>query len=491
MMREPARAPNAHSRAVLYLRQSTYREESISLELQETAAREYADRMGYEVVGVEADPGVSGRTFNRPAVQRVMKAIENRDVDVVVLWKWSRLSRSRLDWAVAIDKIESMGGRLESATEPADTTTSAGRFQRGVLAEVAAMESERIGEMWKETLQRRIRRGLPGTGGDRYGYVRVDKDTYEPDPITAPILQEAYRHYLVEEWGWSRLTQWLNSEGYRTITGAAWAEDKIRAVMDAGFAAGVLATGYRTGALTYHPGAHPAIISDEVWSTYLARRAAAARPARQVTAATPLSGLIYCADCGARMRSRNRNHAPGYACGNFLRFRTGRLVTCSQKAALQHVKDWVFTLATDVDVTAAMEAQLLERRTIAVNDSAAVQTRIRKLSDELGLLTVRYNAGKVTDIAYQLAAARLEQDISSLKQRATVATSTLREELDARKLAISLVDLWGEADPHELRTILSKLVGAVLVIPPAIRKRGGAGPVTFRIVEHWELRQVL
>lgn len=43
-------------RAVLYLRQSTYREESISLELQESAAREHARRMGYHVVAVESDP---------------------------------------------------------------------------------------------------------------------------------------------------------------------------------------------------------------------------------------------------------------------------------------------------------------------------------------------------------------------------------------------------------------------------------------------------
>lgn len=62
-------------RAVAYLRQSTYREESISLELQEEACRAHAAREGYDVVAVEADPGISGRTFDRPAVQRVMAMI--------------------------------------------------------------------------------------------------------------------------------------------------------------------------------------------------------------------------------------------------------------------------------------------------------------------------------------------------------------------------------------------------------------------------------
>ncbi len=490
-MNQPADVRRLRPRATLYLRQSTYREESISLELQESAAREYAGRMGYDVVAVEADPGVSGRTFNRPAVQRVMRSIEAGETDVVVLWKWSRLSRSRLDWAVAIDKIESMGGRLESATEPADTTTSAGRFQRGVLAEVAAMESERIGEMWKETLQRRIRQGLPGTGGDRFGYVRVDKNTYALDPETAPVLAEAYRRYIEDEWGWARLTRWLNSEGHRTLTGAAWAPDKIRAVMDAGFAAGVLATGYRTGSLTYHSGTQPPIIDHETWQAYLARRAGSPRPARQVNAVTALSGLILCADCGARMRSRQRNGGPGYACGHYLRFGVGRLVTCSQKAALTHVREWVSSLATDVEAYAMAEAQRVERRAIAVNDAAAVKTKIRKLSDDLGLLTIRYNAGKVTDTAYQLAAARLEEDMASLNARERVSSTTARQEVDARKLAISLADSWDSMEPHELRTVLSKLLGAVLVIPPAIKKQGGGGRVTFRIVERWNLRDVL
>ncbi|MFF1875969.1 recombinase family protein, partial [Kitasatospora herbaricolor] len=146
-------------RAVLYLRQSVSKEESISLDLQERAGREYCERMGYRVVGIEEDPGVSGRTWNRPGVRRVMEMIEQREAEVIVLWKWSRLSRARLDWAVAVDKVESVGGRIESATEAMDTTTSAGRLARGMLAEFAAFESERIGDVWKETLSRRLRSG--------------------------------------------------------------------------------------------------------------------------------------------------------------------------------------------------------------------------------------------------------------------------------------------------------------------------------------------
>lgn len=130
-------------RAVIYVRQSTHKEESISLELQETACREYCIRMGYVVVEVIPDPGITGRTWiKRAGVQKAMACVENGDAEIIVLWRWSRLSRRRLHWAVATDRIETIGGRIESATEPVDTATAAGKFARGMLGEVAAFESE-------------------------------------------------------------------------------------------------------------------------------------------------------------------------------------------------------------------------------------------------------------------------------------------------------------------------------------------------------------
>ena len=471
-------------RAVIYLRQSTYREESISLELQETAAREHAARQGYVVVAVEQDAGISGRTWKRPAVVRVMKMIEDREADVVVLWKWSRLSRRRLDWAVALDKIESAGGLIESATEPADTTTSAGRFQRGVLAEVAAMESERIGEMWKETLQRRIRSGVPGTGGDRYGYIRVTNDTYEPDPSTAPVVAEAYRRYVEDEWGWTRLVRWLNGAGYTTITGAIWRPDKLRAVLDAGFAAGVLATGYRTGKLTYLPGNQPPIIDRSMWDAYLARRALAPRPAATVEPKSPLSGLMRCADCGSPMRSISRSaNVRGYGCSGYLDQRNLRYVTCSQHGAEEAVRAWIRDLADDINELAAVEAKTAARRVTSINDASAIDAQIRKRMDDLGILTIRYSKGEITALAYELAAPRIEAEIESLRARERETGREAHINVDTRALIMSLAEDWDDLDNLERRTILSKLVKAVLVIPP---RDSGRGRVTFRVVQAWD-----
>jgi site-specific DNA recombinase len=63
---------------------------------------------------------------------------------------------------------------IESATEQIDTTTSTGRFTRGMLAEMAAFEAERIGDTWREAHSRRVRMGLPKDGKPRFGYRVTD-----------------------------------------------------------------------------------------------------------------------------------------------------------------------------------------------------------------------------------------------------------------------------------------------------------------------------
>lgn len=322
------------TRAVLYLRQSVSREDSISLELQEHEGRAYAARNGYEVVAVEADPGISGRTWKRPAVVRVMEMIERGDATVVILWKWSRLSRSRLDWAVAADRVSVAGGRIESATEPLDVSTSTGRFARGMMTEMAAFESERIGDGWRESHARRIRNGLPANGKPRFGFLYEKGKGFTPDPVLAPVLGELYERYVTGESVYS-LTQWLNNGHARPVSGygvkgdGLWSARTLRRVMDSGFAAGLLNTG---GELV--PGAHEPIITPELWDQYQEARNRRRVYRRTERSEYLLSGLVRCS-CGSSMTAgqfgagrtpkyrckaavEKRAHTGGYVTGSFL-----------------------------------------------------------------------------------------------------------------------------------------------------------------------------
>lgn len=470
------------SRAVLYLRQSTYREESISLELQEAAGREYCKQHGYSIVAVEADPGISGRTWRkRPAVQRVMQMIENHDADVIVLWKWSRLSRARLDWAVAVDTVEHAGGRIESATESVDVSTSTGRLARGMLAEFAAFESERIGDMWKSTHERRRRLGLPASGGPRYGYDHENGD-YTPNPTTGPVLAEMYRRYIAGE-GFTRIAKTMNQAGIPNPIGNPWTRIRVTTILDSGFGAGKLIHKH-DHTRDYYDGRHDGVITAEQWAAYQERRKDAPAAPHVIEPRYILTGLIRCGDCGAPMHVGNQ-HLVDYKCSRAHQTGIGRRLTITRHLADQAVKEWVTALAEDLDGRAQAILKTEKRDVVAINTHATVEAHLKKIDERLARLTVRYLDERIPEPAYQATLTRLTAERESLQARAVIDTRPQRREADARKLAPHIVELWDQATVLELRTMLATLIRQVRIHPPT-RPGIGVWRERVEVIPVWE-----
>jgi site-specific DNA recombinase len=477
-MPSPRPQYSGEPRAVLYLRQSVSREESISLELQEIAGREYCRERGYTVTAVESDPGISGRTWKRPAVQRVMASVEAREADVIVLWKWSRLSRSRLDWAVAVDRVESVGGRIESATEPLDTTTSTGRFARGMLTEFAAFESERIGDVWKETHARRRNLGLPPQGGDRFGYVR-DGSQYAPNE-DAGALREMYERYISGE-GFTRIAKWLNDAGYRTLSGGIWDRTRVTRVLDSGFGAGQIVRG-RGPRLSHVPAAHPPIVTEDQWADYQARRADAPPPPRTVEPQYFLSGLIKCGDCGAPMHaSSNGGPGRGYTCSRWSRAKDVRCVTAIREAVEQYTLDWMQTLASAVDEEARVTAAQEARKVVSINNSHTIASKLASLDTEIRRVTRLYAAGDIPLLGYTVTMEGLQREHENYAERARVAHKAQTAPVDFATIKVGIAR-WSEMSTLTQREFLSTVVKEVRVFPPTGHPRRS----TYEVVQRWE-----
>jgi DNA invertase Pin-like site-specific DNA recombinase len=476
-----ARIPGgvAPPRAVLYLRQSVAREESISLELQEAACREHCARHGYQVVAVESDPGISGRTWNRPAVQRVMGMLERGDAGVVVLWKWSRLSRSRLDWAVAVDKVERLGAAIESATEPVDVSTASGRFARGMLAEVAAFESERIGEQWRETHARRRAQGLPAAGGARFGYELVG-GAYRPDPVTGPVLASMFRQY-VDGAGFTAIARSLNRAGVPTLGGGPWSRDRVTKVLDSGFGAGLIVHHARSARRTYATGAHQPVVDDALWARYQRERERrAGEPPRASEPLYPLSGLLRCGDCGAAMHATplGRERGYGFICGRWHATGEGLCVTVSRAKAERAVLDWLATVAGDVEAAAAVEASRRAARAEARADARVLARRVTQLEGGLSRLARGWADGLVPDAGYAQARDGMLADLEA----ARVALAAAGREGDqaagrARPVVRGLLAEWDTLPVRERRDMLRVLLDGV-VVERGVRR----GDVSVRVV---------
>ncbi|RZU61773.1 recombinase family protein [Zhihengliuella halotolerans] len=462
-MTTPQQNKRQKPRAVLYLRQSTFREESISLELQETAGRDYAAKSGYEVVGVESDPGISGRTWNRPAVQRVMSMVADGTVDVIVLWKWSRLSRSRLDWAVAADKVETAGGRIESATEPLDVSTSTGRLARGMLTEFAAFESERIGDVWKEAHERRVRSGRPANGKPRFGYQYTKEDGFIPDPVTGPVLAEMYARYNAGQSVYS-LVAWANEGPTRPATGygvsadGLWSARTIRRMLDTGFGAG-----YFTRHGERVKGVHEPVISEEMFQEYLARRETRRTRRRGEKSPYLLSGLIRC-ECGSTMHAGLFGSArkPKYRCKAAAekRSHSGGYVTAPVVEVA--VLGWLQEVQAEI-TTAAGTVKRPTRTASAGPSEAVLARRMIKLENRLDNLTTRYMDDEVSREVYE----RLKASTDAEFKEAETALRAVRVTVSrpAEQLVPDLLRDWDVLPVEVRRDMLSRLIHPVLVRP--------------------------
>lgn len=296
-------------KAIIYTRQSVAREDSISHELQENACRAYAKSKGYDVLRVETDPGISGLNLKkRKALARAIEAVQAGEAQRIIVWRWSRLSRARVHQAKLLSDVETAGGQVESALEPMDSS-AAGRFGRDVLLAMAAFESEQKAETWKQSHERRVENKLPPHGRQYYGYIKT-KTGYEVDPVTAPLLKEAYRMYTQDKVGFKTISNYLNEHGTPAASGTYMDAQKIRKTMDNPFATGR----YRFRG-EEHEGAHDAIISEGMWRAYKKAREDRADIAPRATSSTHfLGGLAFCYSCGASMVKHTTRGTNYYYC---------------------------------------------------------------------------------------------------------------------------------------------------------------------------------
>ena len=457
----------------------------ISPEVQRAAIEDYCRGRGYVVAGwMEGldESGSRSRSAWWPRLDQAVAAVEAGEYDLLVVWKFSRIARHRLRWAVAIDRVEEAGGRIESATEQVDTSTSTGRFTRGMLAELQAFEAERIGETWKETHARRVASGRPANGKPRYGYrYDVEAKLHVPDSATGPVLADVYRRYVAGESVYA-LVRWLNANGWRTTAGRMWSDRSLRRVMDSGFASGRFLAG---GEL--HRGVHEALIDEDLWTAFLdARVARRARPARSERSQYLLSGLVRCGRCGFPMVAGQFGHARAskYRCRSGKESGPlvcrGGYVTASMVE--EHVKEWLREVAAEVDGRAGVARVAAARRVSLESDLARLEREVVRADEALQRLVVSNAETPLPPVVYR----RSLEELGVRRDELVVVLEGVRR--DARRVvadpagvASGLLEEWDRWLVPVRREVLRGLLDCVLVF-------SGRPRAVLRVVPAWETR---
>ncbi len=466
MARRLAVVPETPPRALGIVRVSDERgrgDNLLSPDIQRTAITDHCGRSGYVLTGpfVEAidESGSRAKSAWWAKLDAAVERVEAGEVDVIVVWKFSRAARNRRRWAVTVDRVEAAGGRLESATEPNEPNAS-GRFARGVLAELAAFEAERIGETWVEVQRNRFGRGLTVNGQTPWGWTRRDGQLVADEQL-APAIVEAYRRYLAGD-GMMAIAAWLTSAGWPTATGVPWHPTVVRGMLDNPIHAGKVR--YKG---VVRDGAHTGIIDAATWEAYQAARRRRASAPRTEASRSWLAGLCRCGICGGSMamnvmRKRDATYAV-YRCDRAAMSGAHPHASLSSRRVEAAVLEWLEqTAAADIDAappqrlatsSSAREIKRLERQIVA-------------LDKDLTNLTVQLARQIVPESAYAAARDEITAERESLaRQRQQLHDEQVLAPAALATSARNLLEEWDELPVTRRREALARMIRHVHVTP--------------------------
>lgn len=541
----PATIPHHHSEpcdcepTIAYVRVSKVGErdpDSLkSPDIQLDAIAQHCERYGKRIVRIISDMNRTGRTFRKRSVDQCIELIKAGEAKGVALWKWSRWGRNVEYSKAYLGKVKAAGGRVDSATEDFDQNTAVGRLSQGMVMQFDEFQSDLISEGWKAVHARRRTAALPHSGRKRFGYEHASvkaakagnahggsdtcadcaagREHFAVHAVEGPALVRLYERYVAGV-GFEALAERLNGDGLRTPFGDLWTKQAVGQMMDTGFAAGwirerseelkerqKLAGKAVRNSLSnfdvWRRGAHPAIISEDLWRKYLDRREAmAGRPPRARTPVHALSSLLFCELCARRLQAKytgaKRQHS--WVCPWRKPHHPETAVSVSNSAALRIIRQWVDERSRPL--AAGQSIDDIARREMAGSPGSPART-LEKVRAEIAAerraqdkLALQHARDLISDETLVSGMRVLDESLARLRdeERGYATTATSRSARPSYEAFGKLGDVWDEAlagDPSSLNEPLRRVLGFVIVSPASGRGRWHDAAERVEVIGRW------
>lgn len=211
-------------RCAIYTRKSS--EEGLELEFnslqaQREACEAYIKSQKHEnwqlLPTYYDDGGYSGGTLNRPALQQLLADIKAGLIDIIVVYKIDRLTRSLMDFSKIVEVLDKHQASFVSITQHFNTTTSMGRLTLNMLLSFAQFEREVTGERIRDKIAASKKKGMWLGGKPPLGYYRKDKKIY-PDEDKSPLINNIFKKYI-ELKSTTLVKEWLTTQGCNISVG--------------------------------------------------------------------------------------------------------------------------------------------------------------------------------------------------------------------------------------------------------------------------------
>ena len=268
-------------RCAVYTRKSTedgLEQEFNSLDAQYEACAAYCLSQRHEGWRLNPerydDGGFSGGNMQRPGLGRLMADVAAGKVDIILVYKIDRLTRSLADFAKIVDVLDAAEASFVSITQSFNTTTSMGRLTLNMLLSFAQFEGEVTGERIRDKIAASKRKGMWMGGPVPLGY-DVENRRLVINAAEAGLVRHIYHSYLSSA-SVVELAEALNRQGHRTkLQIRSSGPNRGSCTFRRGTLYHLLANRIYRGKIVHkgaaHEGEHPAIIPQELWDQVQAK----------------------------------------------------------------------------------------------------------------------------------------------------------------------------------------------------------------------------
>lgn len=397
----PLNSPNKKT-ACGYCRFSSDMQREESIEAQQRAISEYAEKNGYQITEWYIDRAYSGKTANRPAFQRLLEDIKLKDCPyvAVLVHKLDRFSRNAAESLKYKGILRDYGIELISTVEKVENSAN-GNLLFGIMSTINQyyidnLSTEVSKGMRENALKRRWNGGKPPLG---YDVVNQELVINEQEAVIVRKIFEM----AAEGFGYNKIIRELNSCGYRTKAGNPFGKNSLYDLIRNERYKGVFlfnrhakrnSQNRRNGhkykdesEIIRIEDGNPAIVSKELWERANASRKMAARYSSNAKTIYLLSGLLYCGECGSKMHGNHRKYGENgyntYKCN-----KQGNQLACKckeiradelEKFAIDSLMEHFFHPEAIDAITEEINRQLQELRQTETEDVQHARNAIKGL----------------------------------------------------------------------------------------------------------------
>lgn len=216
---------NNNTNAICYYRYSSDAQRDVSIDQQRAEAEKYCKAHGYHILKEYVDRGISGTRNDRPGFQQMLLEVGKLKPAYLILWKTDRLSRDRIDSAIAKEKMRREGVQIEYVAESMPEDEAERVLIEGI--------EEALAEHFIIQHSKNVKRGMDYNaekalfnGRKLFGYTGRQNERYQIDSQTGPIVQRIFSDYADGK-AMKVIADEINAAGFRTVRGNEFTEKAL------------------------------------------------------------------------------------------------------------------------------------------------------------------------------------------------------------------------------------------------------------------------